>query len=179
MLSDRRSNLAVILFSKTLSENSILEKLNHPIFMDYLPWKRNLLKTLKENDFFGKKGITKFFPFSNNVKNSIKVKPPLTLPQTTNSRLFQAEKVCRRLFQIWWKWQRVHKRGRKKHWEKEKLLVTSNFSFSHGVFKRLVLRSRKSKNKDLFGNGLICGLQIFWIWTRPRFCLLVAKYLNS
>ena len=37
-------------------------------------------------------------------------------------------------------------------WEKEKLLVTSNFSFSHGVFKRLVLQTRK--NQGLFGKGL-------------------------
>ena len=36
--------------------------------------------------------------------------------------------------------------------EKEKLLVTSNFSFSHSVFKRLVLQTRK--NQGLFGKGL-------------------------
>ena len=35
---------------------------------------------------------------------------------------------------------------------KEKLLVTSNFSFSHNVYKRLVLQSHK--NKGLFGKGL-------------------------
>ena len=28
-------------------------------------------------------------------------------------------------------------------WEKEKLLVTSNFSFSYSVFKRLVMQTRK------------------------------------
>ena len=37
-------------------------------------------------------------------------------------------------------------------WEKVKLLVTSNFFFSHGVFKRLVLQTRK--NQGLFGKGL-------------------------
>ena len=37
-------------------------------------------------------------------------------------------------------------------WEKEKLLVTSNFSFSHIVFKRLVLQTRK--NQGLFGKRL-------------------------
>ena len=36
--------------------------------------------------------------------------------------------------------------------EKEKLLVTSNFSFSHNVFKRLVRQIRK--NQGLFGKGL-------------------------
>ena len=37
-------------------------------------------------------------------------------------------------------------------WEKEKLLIMSNFSFSHSVFKRLVLHTRK--NQGLFGKGL-------------------------
>ena len=37
-------------------------------------------------------------------------------------------------------------------WEKEKLLVTRNFSFSHSVFKRLVLQT--CKNQSLFGKGL-------------------------
>ena len=37
--------------------------------------------------------------------------------------------------------------------EKEKLLITSNFSFSHIVFKRLILRTRE--NQGLFGKGLI------------------------
>ena len=38
-------------------------------------------------------------------------------------------------------------------WEKEKLLVTSNFSFSHSVFKRLVMQT--CKNQGLFRKGLI------------------------
>ena len=42
--------------------------------------------------------------------------------------------------------------GYKTPWEKEELLVTSNFSFSHSVFKRLVLQTRK--NQGLFGKGL-------------------------
>ena len=37
-------------------------------------------------------------------------------------------------------------------WEKEKLLVTSNFSFSHSVFKRLV--SQGHKKVSLCGNML-------------------------
>ena len=36
--------------------------------------------------------------------------------------------------------------------EKEKLLVLSNFSFSHSVFKRLVLQTLE--NQGLFGKGL-------------------------
>ena len=36
--------------------------------------------------------------------------------------------------------------------EKEDFLVTSNFSFSYSIFKRLELQTRK--NQDLFGKGL-------------------------
>ena len=42
--------------------------------------------------------------------------------------------------------------GEKTPWKKEKLLVTIKFSFSHSVFKRLVLQTRE--NQGLFGNGL-------------------------
>ena len=41
---------------------------------------------------------------------------------------------------------------KKTQWEKEKLLVMSNFSFSYCVFKRLVLQTRKSQ--VLIGKGL-------------------------
>ena len=37
----------------------------------------------------------------------------LTHYQKTNFRLFQTERVCRRQFQIWWKWQNVIQAGRK------------------------------------------------------------------
>ena len=57
-------------------------------------------------------------------------------------------RVCRQQFQILWKWQQVIQRARK-HWEKN-LLITSNFSFSHSVFKRLVLQTHK--NQGLFWN---------------------------
>ena len=76
----------------------------------------------------------------------------LTHYQTTNFRLFQTERVCRRQFQIWQKWQKVIKTGRKTLWEKEKLLVTSKFSFSHSVFKRLV--SQGCQKVSLSENGL-------------------------
>ena len=38
-------------------------------------------------------------------------------------------------------------------WEKKKLLITSNFSFSHSVFERPALQTHKSKG--LLGKGLI------------------------
>ena len=37
----------------------------------------------------------------------------LTYYQTTNFRLFQTERVCRRQFQIWRKWKKVIQTGRK------------------------------------------------------------------
>ena len=43
-------------------------------------------------------------------------------------------------------------KGWKTLWAKEKLLVTSNFSFAHSVFKRLVLQTHE--NQGLFGKGL-------------------------
>ena len=38
-----------------------------------------------------------------------------------------------------------------KNWEKEKLLITSNFSFSHSIFRRLGLQT--PKNQGLFGKS--------------------------
>ena len=42
--------------------------------------------------------------------------------------------------------------GLKTLWEKENLLATSNLSFSHTVFKRLLMQTRK--NLGLFRRGL-------------------------
>ena len=52
----------------------------------------------------------------------------------------------------------------RKLWEKEKLLVTSNFSFSNSVFKRLILQTRK--NQGLFGKELTL-YQTTKFWTSP------------
>ena len=46
--------------------------------------------------------------------------------------------------------------GLKTHWEKEKLLVTSNFSFYHSVFKRVALQT--CKHQGLFGKELRVGI---------------------
>ena len=50
-------------------------------------------------------------------------------------------------------------------WEKEKLLVASNFSFSHSVFKRLVSQGRQKVS--LCGNGLT-GYQTAEFFTCPK-----------
>ena len=44
--------------------------------------------------------------------------------------------------------------GLKTLWEKEKLLITSNFSFSHSDFKRLVLQTRKNQDWYCLRKGL-------------------------
>ena len=76
----------------------------------------------------------------------------LTFSQITNFRLFQTERVCRRQFIEFMKMVERYLKRYKTLWEKEKLLVMSNFSFSLSVFKRLVLQTRK--NQGLFGKGL-------------------------
>ena len=78
----------------------------------------------------------------------------LTLSQTTNFSRLQTKIVCRRQFQIDENG-KSSLNGEKTQWEKEKLLIMSNFSFSLGVFKRLVLQTRK--NQGLFGKGLRTG----------------------
>ena len=50
--------------------------------------------------------------------------------------------------------------GWKTLWEKEKLLVSCNFSFSQGVFKRFVLQRRKIQG--LFWKGLTLTKILDW-----------------
>ena len=50
--------------------------------------------------------------------------------------------------------------GQKTLWEMEKLLIMSNFSFFHSVFKRLVLHTRK--HQHLFGKWLGAGMGSVW-----------------
>ena len=56
---------------------------------------------------------------------------------------------------------------------KVKLLVSSNFSFSHSVFKRLVLQTRK--NKGLFVKGLMVYNELDTMSIKP----FVKKGLNT
>ena len=82
--------------------------------------------------------------------------------------------------------------GYKTLWEKGKLLVSSNFSFSHNVFKRLILQTRK--NQGLFGKRLknptcthkLCQLTVLILksvlpWASSSFGLFVfwpARNIN-
>ena len=82
----------------------------------------------------------------------------LTYLQTTNFRLFQTEtSSLQTTISNLTKIAECHPNGKKTVWEKEKLLITSNFSFSHSVFKRLVSQGRQ--NVSLCGNGLNYDLQ--------------------
>ena len=82
--------------------------------------------------------------------------------QTTNFRLFQTERVCRRQFQF-------DQNGRKLSKRVENT-VTSNFSFSHSVFKRLV--SQGHQKVSLCGNGLTHNDDFGSPWVFP---LIVFK----
>ena len=53
----------------------------------------------------------------------------------------------------------------RKQRENEKFLMTSNFSFSHSVFKRLVLHTRK--NQGFFGKGLMWWRRCHDLNTNP------------
>ena len=74
----------------------------------------------------------------------------LTLSQTTIYDSFKV-RVCRQQFKIWWKWQQILLKGRK-HWEKEKLLM-SNFSFSHTY----QFRQKINKNKTHINYYMLYG----------------------
>ena len=78
--------------------------------------------------------------FSNQYFETYSDSPYLTHYQTTNFRLFQTERVCRRQFQIWWKWQKAIQTVRK-HCGKRRncsLRAISPFPtvFSKGLFPR-------------------------------------------
>ena len=76
----------------------------------------------------------------------------LTHYQTTNFRLFQSERVCRRQFQqIWWKWQKVIQTGRKHCGKRRNCSLRAIFPFTNGVFKRLV--SQGHQKVSLCGNA--------------------------
>ena len=88
----------------------------------------------------------------------------LTLSQTTNFRRFNIQRV-------WKQFKYEFSKKGKKHWEKEKLLITSNFSFSHSVYKRLVLQTCKSKG--LYGNGLKTQRGILK-WAKQKMLVIIT-----
>ena len=80
----------------------------------------------------------------------------LTLSQTTNITCFQNEKSLQTTISNLMTIEKSSSNRLKTLWENEKLPVMSNFSFSHSVFKRLVLQTRKKQG--LCGKGLRRGV---------------------
>ena len=91
----------------------------------------------------------------------------LTLSQTTNFTLYQIESLQMTNSYLM-KIAESSPNGQKTLREKEKLLVTSNFFFSHSVFESIVQQTRK--NQGLFGKGL-SGL-------KTHFCSYKGKKSN-
>ena len=102
------------------------------------------------------------------------------LQDDKNFRLVQIERNCRRHFKV-----HLNEKKKKYHigwktlWEKEKLLVTSNFSFSHNVFHSYISSVRQ--NAALCGDWLtlsqtspcfyVSAVQVFWKhWGKRRNC---------
>ena len=72
----------------------------------------------------------------------------------TNFRLVTNETNCRQHFKVHSKMK--NKELRKTLWEKEKLIVTSNFSFSHNVFHSYISLVRKMRYCVVMGWRKIC-----------------------
>ena len=70
----------------------------------------------------------------------------------TNFTVFKLKEFADDNFELGENEQKVLKKGKTRCGKKEKLHVTSNFFFSHCVFKRRVLQTRKTKG--LFGEEL-------------------------
>ena len=79
-------------------------------------------------------------------------------PQTTNFRLFQVEKVCRRHFYVMRKWQKVHKKGRKHCGKRRNCSLRAISPFPTVFSKRLYYRH--VKHKGLFGKELKIKMSI-------------------
>ena len=87
--------------------------------------------------------------------NHVLTKGSLTHYQTTNFRLFQIERVCRRQFQIWQKWQKVIQTGRK-HCGKRRNCSLQAISPFPTVF------SQGHQKVSLCGNGLTLSPNKSW-----------------
>ena len=78
----------------------------------------------------------------------------LTLSQTTDFRLFQTERVCRRQYQFWSKWQNVFQTGRKRCGKRRNCSLWAISPFP-SVFSK-DLYCRHVKTRACLGKGLTC-----------------------
>ena len=68
------------------------------------------------------------------------------------------------------KWRKVYEKGRKHCWKRRYCAFTSNFSFSHTIFKRLPLKTLK--NKSLFRKGLSPFVPLHGSFSNKPFCAI-------
>ena len=100
--------------------------------------------------------LTNFISTLCKISSTQNLNPLLTHYQMTNFRLLRTERVCRRQYKFDIKRQKVIQTGRKHCRKRRNCLLqgkTSNFSFSHSVFEKLVSQGRQKVS--LCGNGLI------------------------
>ena len=88
----------------------------------------------------------------------------LTLSQTTNFRPFQIERVCRRQFYVWWKWQTVLQKGRKHSGKRRNCLLRAISPFPTVFSKDLYCRHVKTRDCLGKGKGLTLDFMIHDVW---------------
>ena len=133
----------MMLLFNPLPDDQILALSNLKAFADN---KVNITPCIKfvfhriENIVGKGENVTSIFSFSHNVFNPFSNEKFKTFP---NSKSLQ------RTVQNLMKMAESSPNGCKTLWEKEKLLVMSNFFFSHSVFKRLILQTHENQGPCL------------------------------
>ena len=115
--------------------------------------------------------VTIIFFFSYNSFYSIKERNHhLTHYQKTNFRLFQIERVCRRQFQIWRKWQKVIQMGRKHCGKRRNCSLRAISPFSPSVFLKACFpgASKGVIVWEWVKQHEICRLQMPSIWSHTK-----------
>ena len=101
---------------------------------------------------------------------------PFSKPQFF--RLFQTDSVCRRQFQIWWKWHNVLWTSGKHYGKRKNCSITSNFLLFPECFKRIVLQT--CENQGLFGKRLNWKKKTFkQVVKIPKWCFIEKNIYES
>ena len=91
----------------------------------------------------------------------------LTLSQTTNFVLFLTERVCSQQCWIWWKWQKVLKKGRKNFWKRRNCLSWALSPFPTLFSKDFYWRDVKTRACLGKGKKSFCENVIFFSHSGP------------
>ena len=86
---------------------------------------------------------------------------PLTLSRTANFRLFPSWKNLQMTISTLMKMAESSPNRKKTLWEKEILLIKSNFFFSHNVFKSRLLKISWVKNEEMLVTSIFSNFHIF------------------